>query len=164
MTRKRLSICLAAIVILAGVVYLILLPGLGHQSVPLTIQFASKIGSWNGDGPFPPGARFLVTNNTSKTLVVTLERIEARSAYMWAVHSVLSSPPFTLAPHAGVYANIEPGKWPPGSWHITASAADELTGVNRARTAIRRLASCWAVDFSSSTCWFFVVFLAMVES
>jgi hypothetical protein len=144
MRRKRFSICLAAIVILAGLVCLILLPVLGHQSAPLTIQFASRIGSWNGDGPFPPGARFLLTNNTSKTLVVSLDRIEARTAYKWAVHSALSSSPFTLAPHAGVYANIEPGKWPPGSWRITASAADELTGANRARAAISRLANCWA--------------------
>jgi hypothetical protein len=78
-----------------------------------------------------------------KTVTVTLDNIEVRTGSVWAVHAALSKEPFTLGSHAGVYANIEPEKLPPGPWRIRASAADELRGASRACAAISTVANCW---------------------
>ena len=102
MTKERLSRYLAAIVILAGIVCFILPGVLGDQVAPLTIQFAARIGGWEDESPFPPGAKFLVKNNTQKTLIVTLDKIEVRTGSVWAVHSVLARRSFTLGDRKSV--------------------------------------------------------------
>ena len=125
---------------LAGIVCLFLAQGLRPHAAPIAIQFCARIGSLDKDGPFPPGVRFLVTNNSPGTLWVRLSSIEVRTSSGWTFHSALTIPAFTLPAHAGTYANIEPAVWPPGPWRINGIAAEELTGAGRAWAAARVLA------------------------
>jgi hypothetical protein len=142
--RRWLSIAThslaCAIIVLTGVVCLFLARGLSPHVVPLSIQYTGRIGSVNNEGPFPPGARFLVTNNSASALRVKLSSIEVRTGTGWTFHSALTIPLFTLPAHVGTYANIEPPVWPPGPWRIRGTAARELTGTGRAWAAVRGLA------------------------
>jgi hypothetical protein len=143
MRQKRLFVALGASILLGIVVCLVFQRAFSRQAAPIAIQYTTRTGSRNDDGPFAPGAKFLVTNNTPKTLTVMLDKIEVRIGSVWAVHSFLSKRLFTLAPHAGFYANIEPDQWPPGPWRIRASAAGELSGASRGWAAITTIASHW---------------------
>ena len=144
MRPKRLFVSLGASILLGGFVFFVLLGTFSRHAPPIPIQYAARIGSWNGDGPFPPGARFLVTNTTPGTLMVKLSTIEVRTGSVWTAHSGLAIPPFALTPHTGIYVNIEPEVWPLGPWRIKGSAADKLAGAARVRAGIGMLARHWA--------------------
>jgi hypothetical protein len=143
MKRKRLLVALGATILLGTLACLLFQKPFSRPAALITVHYIAKTGSWDNDGPFPPGAKFLISNNTPKTVIVTLDKIEVRTGSVWAVHSALSGPPFTLAPHRGTYATIEPDKRPLGPWRIRASAVSELSGASRAWAAISSLANRW---------------------
>jgi hypothetical protein len=141
MRTRPLIIGVAAVVaVLAGVVCLFLARSSRPRVVPITIAFTTRIGSLRDDGPFPSGAKFLVTNNTAKSVYVRISTIEVRSNSVWMVQSALNIPAFRLSPHAATFTSIEPTVLPAGPWRINAVTAEELIGPNRALAAIFKLA------------------------
>jgi hypothetical protein len=147
--KRRLLIYLSAFIALTSAFCLVLQRSRSHQAVPIAIHYVCKIGNLNGESPFPPGARFLLTNNTSKTVIVKLSTIETRPGSVWAIHSSLDISAFTLAPHEQIYANIEPAVWPPGPWRLRGSAAEKLGGAESSWAAANVVARHWVAGRTS---------------